>query len=81
MTREPPSRRVDSRRAAAAPEGPVHQPGDVMTTKATKATKRSATSATADGHVADQHDVIRVVGARVNNLKDVSVEPLCVNLS
>src|SRR3954471_2080843 len=25
-------------------------------------------------HVADQHDVIRVVGARVNNLKDVSIE-------
>ena len=25
-------------------------------------------------HVADQHDLIRVVGARVNNLKDVSVE-------
>ncbi len=25
-------------------------------------------------HVADQHDVIRVVGARVNNLKDVSVD-------
>ena len=25
-------------------------------------------------HVADRHDVIRVVGARVNNLKDVSVD-------
>ena len=25
-------------------------------------------------HVADGHDVIRVQGARVNNLKDVSVE-------
>src|SRR3954453_10779839 len=25
-------------------------------------------------HVADQHDVIRVVGARENNLKDVSVD-------
>ena len=25
-------------------------------------------------HVADQHDLIRVQGARVNNLKDVSVE-------
>ena len=27
-----------------------------------------------DQHVADRHDVIRVVGARVNNLKDVSVD-------
>lgn len=26
------------------------------------------------GHMADSHEVIRVVGARVNNLKDVSVE-------
>ena len=25
-------------------------------------------------HVADSHDLIRVQGARVNNLKDVSVE-------
>src|SRR4249919_1114993 len=25
-------------------------------------------------HVADSHDVIRVVGARVNNLKDVSID-------
>jgi excinuclease UvrABC ATPase subunit len=25
-------------------------------------------------HVADSHDLIRVLGARVNNLKDVSVE-------
>jgi excinuclease UvrABC ATPase subunit len=25
-------------------------------------------------HVSDSHDVIRVHGARVNNLKDVSVE-------
>jgi ABC-type lipoprotein export system ATPase subunit len=25
-------------------------------------------------HVADRHDLIRVHGARVNNLKDVSVE-------
>ncbi|HUR48676.1 MAG TPA: excinuclease ABC subunit UvrA [Acidimicrobiales bacterium] len=29
---------------------------------------------TAAGHAADGHDLIRVVGARVNNLKDVSVE-------
>ena len=27
-----------------------------------------------DDHVADSHDMIRVTGARVNNLKDVSVE-------
>jgi excinuclease UvrABC ATPase subunit len=26
------------------------------------------------GHAADRHDLIRVIGARVNNLKDVSVE-------
>src|SRR6185436_3865605 len=33
-----------------------------------------ATTASADRHVADSHDVIRVVGARVNNLKDVSID-------
>src|SRR4051812_17495091 len=36
------------------------------------ATKQRATSTR--GHVADQHDLIRVHGARVNNLKDVSVD-------
>src|SRR4051812_11248955 len=36
------------------------------------ATKQRATSTRA--HVADQHDLIRVLGARVNNLKDVSVD-------
>ena len=30
-----------------------------------------------DPHVADSHDLIRVQGARVNNLKDVSVELPC----
>jgi len=38
----------------------------------TKATKRESPS-TAQ-HVADRHDLIRVRGARVNNLKDVSIE-------
>ena len=27
-----------------------------------------------DGHIADSHEVIRVIGARENNLKNVSVE-------
>ena len=36
------------------------------------ATKKRATTTRA--HVADQHDLIRVHGARVNNLKDVSVD-------
>ena len=40
-----------------------------MTRSATR-----ATTASADRHVADSHDVIRVVGARVNNLKDVSID-------
>ncbi|MGY2127536.1 ATP-binding cassette domain-containing protein [Blastococcus sp. SYSU DS0617] len=34
----------------------------------------SATTEPAPRHAADSHDVIRVLGARVNNLKDVSVE-------
>ncbi len=44
-------------------------------------TTREAGTATADGndpeyaqHIADSHDLIRVQGARVNNLKDVTVE-------
>ncbi|RPA19806.1 excinuclease ABC subunit UvrA [Gordonia sp. OPL2] len=47
------------------------------TTKTTGRTTRKA-SATArgarDGHVADSHDLIRVHGARENNLSDVSLE-------
>ncbi|MGZ6887812.1 MAG: ATP-binding cassette domain-containing protein [Acidimicrobiia bacterium] len=43
--------------------------------KSTKAAKTTATATTSPAqHVADRHDVIRVVGARVNNLKDVTVE-------
>src|SRR5262245_62011135 len=34
----------------------------------------SRTKPAADRHAADSHDLIRVQGARVNNLKDVSVE-------
>jgi excinuclease UvrABC ATPase subunit len=41
----------------------------MMTTKAKKTDKQPA-----EPHVADSHDLIRVLGARVNNLKDVSVE-------
>ena len=40
-----------------------------------KATTRKATARTATAtHAADDHDLIRVHGARVNNLEDVSVE-------
>ncbi len=35
---------------------------------------RGVSATRSDQHVADRHDVIRVVGARVNNLKDVSVD-------
>ena len=41
--------------------------------KATKTAKKVDTQSPAL-HVADRHDLIRVHGARVNNLKDVSVE-------
>lgn len=41
---------------------------------ATPSPAPSATSAAADAHVADAHDLIRVHGARENNLKDVSVD-------
>jgi len=39
-----------------------------------KAPRRSPASPETAGHPADGHDRIRVVGARVNNLKDVSLE-------
>ena len=50
-----------------------------VTKKATptkRVTKRTATKASPSpaAHAADRHDLIRVHGARVNNLKDVSVE-------
>ena len=35
---------------------------------------KPTTSPPAEQHAADRHDLIRVLGARVNNLKDVSVE-------
>jgi excinuclease UvrABC ATPase subunit len=38
------------------------------------ATRKPVISNAAPGSEADRHDLIRVVGARVNNLKDVSVE-------
>ena len=38
----------------------------------TTATRTDAQSPTA--HLADTHDLIRVHGARVNNLKDIDVE-------
>jgi excinuclease UvrABC ATPase subunit len=41
--------------------------------QATRATKSTATQSPAP-HVADRHDLIRVHGARVNNLKDLSIE-------
>jgi excinuclease UvrABC ATPase subunit len=43
-------------------------PGRGKTTNARKDTQSSAL------HLADNHDLIRVQGARVNNLKDVNVE-------
>lgn len=45
--------------------------------KATKTNARKKTTANSKSpgaHVADSHDLIRVTGARVNNLKDISVE-------
>ena len=42
--------------------------------KATSKTAAGKYAGTNDRHIADSHDLIRVHGARVNNLKDVSVE-------
>src|SRR5262245_19249662 len=41
--------------------------------KTTKRTAKTSPAKTA-GHAADSHDLITVHGARVNNLKDISVE-------
>src|SRR5207342_395233 len=46
--------------------------GDTMSTATSTATRTHTQSPTL--HVADSHDLIRVHGARVNNLKDVSIE-------
>ncbi|MGC0364018.1 excinuclease UvrABC ATPase subunit [Rhodococcus sp. 27YEA15] len=45
-----------------------------MSTGTRAGSKRAATKSTPAGHVADTHDLIRVQGARVNNLQDISVE-------
>jgi excinuclease UvrABC ATPase subunit len=47
-----------------------------MSKATTKAPNKPASTSKRSpaGHAADSHDLIRVVGARVNNLKDVSVE-------
>ncbi|HEX6993278.1 MAG TPA: excinuclease ABC subunit UvrA [Gammaproteobacteria bacterium] len=53
----------------------ARQPRPVLA--AGRSGKRAATERTASKaavHVADSHDVIRVIGARVNNLRDVSIE-------
>src|SRR5262245_1479982 len=42
--------------------------------KATAKKAAGAVKAAAGEHVADGHDLIRVQGARVNNLKDVDIE-------
>jgi excinuclease UvrABC ATPase subunit len=44
------------------------------TTKAQKAKSQGTQAQPSGQHAADSHDLIRVQGARVNNLKDVSVE-------
>src|SRR5262249_44040203 len=54
--------------------------GDTMSTDTSSGMQEAAqaatqaTAAAAAAHVADSHDLIRVHGARENNLKDVSVE-------
>src|SRR5215204_551129 len=76
----PPRRRRGTRRTARGRTDrarrrrrrPRRRPatdGDTMTTMATRTDTQSPAL-----HVADSHDLIRVQGARVNNLKDVSVE-------
>lgn len=45
-----------------------------MSTKATTKTKAKAKTQPTASHAADSHDLIRVHGARENNLKDLSVE-------
>jgi excinuclease UvrABC ATPase subunit len=51
-----------------AVEGIKRKEGDEMKKTTSKGTQMSPTS-----HAADSHDLIRVQGARVNNLKDISV--------
>jgi hypothetical protein len=40
---------------------------------ATRTTRTTSGTAAGAPHAADSHDLIRVHGARVNNLKDISV--------
>ena len=44
------------------------------TKKATKKTTKKASATKPSAHAADSHELIRVLGARVNNLRDVNVE-------
>ncbi len=46
----------------------------MATAKKSTAAKRATAPTGGDGHLADRHDMIRVQGSRVNNLRDVSVE-------
>jgi excinuclease UvrABC ATPase subunit len=59
---------VDSRPLPRSRRRPGPTDGDTMSIAS-----RTDTQAT-EVHAADRHDLIRVIGARVNNLKDVSVE-------
>jgi excinuclease UvrABC ATPase subunit len=60
-----PAKKAAPKKAAAKKAAPKKAP-------AKKAPAKKAAPASSDGP--DSHDLIRVVGARVNNLKDVSVE-------
>ena len=53
-------------------ERALHLDGDRSGRRAPK--KRPASNTTSEVHVADAHDVIRVIGARVNNLRNISIE-------
>ncbi|MFT4296628.1 MAG: excinuclease ABC subunit UvrA [Micropruina sp.] len=46
----------------------------MVSTGSTHATSSASASSTGGGHLADSHDLIRVHGARENNLGDISVE-------
>src|SRR3954454_4214718 len=69
--RRPAETDQDSRSAGRAAAASVARKPDGWRHESMAARTRTQASAP---HVADSHDLIRVTGARVNNLKDVSVE-------
>ncbi len=72
--RKPASKQATAKKAAAKRPATKTAAARKPTSRTAAGEKVATARGAGDRHVADSHDLIRVQGARVNNLKDVNVE-------